>query len=107
MKEKMKFKNTLVAATLLLSITSAQAALVESDWQNTGDTLATLDTDTGIEWLDLTQTVNMSISQAKLSTEAGSAFEGWRLPTLVEVTQMMVNAFPSEESRIQGLECGT
>jgi hypothetical protein len=44
----MKLKTTLIAATLLLSITSAQAALVESDWKSTGDALATLDTETGI-----------------------------------------------------------
>jgi len=86
----MKFKNTLIAATLLLSITSAQAALVESDWKNAGDTLATLDTDTGIEWLDLTQTLGMSINEA-----SGDVFEDWRFPTKSEVSQMMDNAFPS------------
>jgi hypothetical protein len=97
----MKFKNTLIAATLLLSITSAQAALVESDWKNTGDALATLDTSTGIEWLDLTQTDNMSINQAEGLTGAGGVFEGWRLPTLTEVTEMMVNAFPRHSAPIE------
>jgi hypothetical protein len=97
----MKLKNTLVAATLLLSITSAQAALVESDWQSTGDALATLDTETGIEWLDLTQTDSMSITEAEGFTGIGGTFEGWRLPTRAEVTQMMVNAFPSELLKFQ------
>jgi hypothetical protein len=92
----MIFKNTLIAATLLLSITSVQAALVESDWQSTGDALATLDTETGIEWLDLTQTDNMSISQAENLTGTGGIFNGWRLPTRTEVTQMLYNAFPSQ-----------
>jgi hypothetical protein len=96
----MKLKNTLIAATLLLSITSTQAALVESDWENTGDGLATLDTDTGIEWLDLTQTDGMSLNQAEGLTGAGGIFDGWRLPTRAEVTQMMVNAFSSEASQI-------
>lgn len=98
----MKFKNTLIAATLLLSITSTQAALVESDWKNTGDALATLDTDTGIEWLDLTQTDYMSINQAEGLTGTGGIFDGWRLPTRAEVTQMMVNAFPSQAASVQG-----
>jgi hypothetical protein len=100
----MKFKNTLIAATLLLSITSAQAALVESDWQSTGDALATLDTDTGIEWLDLTQTLDMSINQAESLTGAGSIFEGWRLPTRAEVAQMMTTAFASEADLIANFE---
>jgi hypothetical protein len=85
-----------------LSATSAQAELVETDWKSTGDTLATLDTATGIEWLDLTQTDSMSINQAENLTEAGSTFDGWRLPTRDEVTQMMVNAFPSEAALVQG-----
>jgi hypothetical protein len=96
----MKLKTTFIAVALLLSVTSTQAALVETDWNNTGDGLATLDTDTGIEWLDLTQTDGMSINQAEGLTS--STFSGWRLPTRAEVTQMMVNAFSSEASRVQG-----
>jgi hypothetical protein len=96
----MKFKATLIAATLLLSITSAQADLVESDWQNSGDALATLDTETGIEWLDLTQTDGMSINQAE--NLLNSTFSGWRLPTRTEVTEMMVNAFPGQAAFVQG-----
>jgi MYXO-CTERM domain-containing protein len=96
------FKKTLIAATLLLSITSAQAAFVESDWKNPGDALATLDTETGIEWLDLTQTDYMSINQAEGLTSVGGTFEGWRLPTRTEVTQLMVNAFPSQGSQMEG-----
>jgi hypothetical protein len=98
----MKLKTTLVAAQLLLSITSAQAELVESDWKNTGDALATLDTDTGIEWLDLTQTDNMSINQAEGLTGAVGIFDGWRLPSRAEVTQMMLNAFSSQSEFLQG-----
>jgi MYXO-CTERM domain-containing protein len=98
----MKFKKTLIAATLLLSVTSAHAELVETDWKNTGDALATLDTGTGIEWLDLTQTDNMSITQAEGLTVTGGAFEGWRLPTRAEVTQMMVTVFSSQASLVQG-----
>jgi MYXO-CTERM domain-containing protein len=88
------FKKTLIAATLLLSITSAQAALVESDWQNTGDALATLDTETGIEWLDLTQTVFMSINEAEELTGSSGTFDGWRLPTRLEVNNLFQNMFP-------------
>jgi hypothetical protein len=97
----MTLKNTLVAATLLLSITAAQATLVETDWKTEGDALATLDTETGIEWLDVTQTINMSINQVDSLTRTGGAFEGWRLPTRAEVGEMMVSAFSSQSALIQ------
>jgi hypothetical protein len=97
-----RLKAIIVAATMLLSTTSVQAGFVESDWKNPGDALATLDTDTGIEWLDLTQTNRMSINQVESLTGAGSTFDGWRLPSRAEVTQMMVNAFPSIASKVQG-----
>jgi hypothetical protein len=87
----MKLKLTLIA--LLISATSAHAELVAIDWEVAGDGLATLDTDTGLEWLDLTQTYEMSINQAESLTAEGSAFEGWRLPTRVEVTQLLANTF--------------
>lgn len=87
---------------VLLSSASAQADFIETDWNNTGDALATLDTETGIEWLDLTQTKGMSINRAEGLTGAGGIYEGWRLPTRNEVTQMMVSAFPSEAFKVQG-----
>jgi hypothetical protein len=95
----MKLKLTLIA--LLISATSAHAELVATDWKNTGDGLATLDTATGIEWLDLTQTGNMSINQVESLTGVGGTFEGWRLPTRAEVMQMMRNAFPTNSAQIQ------
>jgi hypothetical protein len=87
----MKFKNTLIAATLLLSITSAQAAFVQTDWSTTGDALATLHEETGLEWLNLSETNNMSINgvQALLDT----TYSGWRLPTRSEVSTMMNDVF--------------
>jgi uncharacterized protein (TIGR03382 family) len=86
----------------LLSSASAQAYFIETDWNNTGDTLATLDTETGIEWLDLTQTIGMSINQAENLTN--STFAGWRLPTRIEVTQMMANMFVSQSARVLNSE---
>jgi hypothetical protein len=94
----MKLKKIFAAATLLLSITSSQAALVESDWLNTGDTLATLDTETGIEWLDLTQTYSMSINQ--VDALLGTTLAGWRLPTHEEVRGLMGAAFVGYEGAL-------
>jgi hypothetical protein len=61
--------------------------LVSVNYKNNSDGLATLDTSTGLEWLDLTETDNMSISQVE--SLLGSTFSGWRLPTSDEVTQLM------------------
>jgi hypothetical protein len=94
----MKLKNTFIAAALLLSITSAQAALVATDWQTVGDAAATLDTETGIEWLDLTQTSNASINE--IEGLLGSTFNGWRLPSRAEVTGLMVNTFASASANM-------
>jgi hypothetical protein len=79
---------------------SASAELVATDWKYTGDSRATLDDQTGIEWLDLTQTDGMSIDQAE--NLLSSTFAGWRLPTRSEVTQLMVNAFPSAAENMKG-----
>jgi hypothetical protein len=91
-----------IIVACLLSTSVVQAELIETNWKNTGDALATLDTDTGIEWLDLTQTEGMSINQAERLTGAGNIFEGWRLPTRAEVTELMTHAFPSEASNLFG-----
>jgi hypothetical protein len=97
----MKLLSTIFAVSAItLASMSASAQLISTDWKNTGDKLATLDESTGIEWLDLTQTDNMSIDTAE--SLLSSRFEGWRLPTRSEVTQLMVNAFPSEASLVQG-----
>jgi hypothetical protein len=75
-----------ISAISLASL-SANAELISTDWKTTGDSLATLDSETGIEWLDLTQTWNLSILtvQGLLDTN----YEGWRLPTRNEVAVMM------------------
>ncbi|MFQ3188929.1 MAG: hypothetical protein ACI936_000049 [Paraglaciecola sp.] len=101
MDVNMKLLSTIFAVSAItLASMSASAQLIPTDWKSTGDKLATLDESTGIEWLDLTQTVNMSIDTAE--NHLSGRFEGWRLPTRSEVTQLMVNAFPSQAAFVQG-----
>jgi hypothetical protein len=91
----MKLLSTLFAVSAIsLASMSANAELIATDWKTMGDSRATLDESTGIEWLDLTQTDGMSIDTVE--SLLSSRFEGWRLPTRSEVTQLMVNAFPSK-----------
>lgn len=88
------FKKTVLASVLLLSLASlsAQAAFVETDWKNTNDKLATLDTTTGLEWLDLTQTGGKSINEVKLQLD--TLYAGWRMPTYAEMQTLAMNLFP-------------
>ena len=51
--------------------------------------------DVGLEWLDLTHTANRSVSEVSGLLGAGQEFEGWRLPTDVEVEYLMDSIFSS------------
>ena len=92
------FKRLLVIATLAAGLisTQASAAFVPTDWKLAGDGLATLDKQTGIEWLDLTQTKGMSI-QSVLSQLDGGSFSGWRLPTSSEIEQLFLSWWPGQD----------
>ncbi|MEG3764920.1 hypothetical protein [Alteromonas sp. 14N.309.X.WAT.G.H12] len=72
---------------------SANAELVETDWLTDGDGLATLDTTTGLEWLDLTVTDSLSINEVSLELGEGGDYEGWRLPTAEEVEALIISYF--------------
>lgn len=66
-----------VITLLLVGTRPAMAALVEMDLQSSNDKLLTLDTDTGLEWLDVTQTLGLSIND--IINGAGSWFnQGFR-----------------------------
>jgi hypothetical protein len=86
----------LIASTIAFSSMGANADLIATDWKTTGDSLSTLDEATGIEWLDLTQTMGMSINQVEVLL--GSTFSGWRLPTRTEVSEMFYNYSPETSS---------
>ena len=74
----------------------AQAGLVEGDWRVDGDKKITLHEETGLEWLDLTETHRMSMrdveGQQNLHGEMieSGRFEGFRIPTAEEVYHFMM-----------------
>ena len=84
MKNVMKI--ALISALALSSI-AANAEFIKGDWKTAGDSLSVVDSETGIEWLNLAQTDGMSINQVQ--SQLDSTFEGWRLPTQSEVAEMM------------------
>ena len=82
------FKKIALASVFALSSIGANAELVSADWKNVGDGLSTVDTLTGIEWMDLSETSNMSFNEVEALFS--SEFNGWRLPTQNEVSQLLI-----------------
>ncbi len=74
---------------LLLLTTSAHAALVERDLREPGDALITFDTITGLEWLDLTESVDFSFAEVEAGA-GGFLADGWRHGTGAEVCGLFV-----------------
>lgn len=87
------FKKLLVVATIAAGLmsTQASAAFVFTDWKTTGDKLSTLDTKTGLEWLDLSRTYGKTFNQ--VVSQLSTTYAGWRLPTESEVSQLMLNFY--------------
>lgn len=85
-------RTSLLALVVMVGLMSlgANAALVSTDWKTAGDGKATLDTQTGIEWLDLSVTDGLTIGQVK--SLLPTTYAGWRLPTPEEVFTMLSNA---------------
>jgi len=88
-------KTSLIGAAvtfLTLSSASVSAALVSADWQTAGDNLITRDTESGLEWLDLTVTVNTSYNTITLQFGSGGTYEGWALATHAQISVMFDHA---------------
>lgn len=81
----MKLLNVLLFISFLLVSGSAYSTvfsdLSSKDWKSSGDNLITYDSSTGLEWLDLSQTLGNSI----LDTEQEVFFGEFRWATLSEI----------------------
>jgi hypothetical protein len=69
----------------LLCCNGAHASLIEIDLFGAGDKLITRDTITGLDWLDLTQTIGYSYDDMLVELGVGGMFEGFRYATTVDV----------------------
>lgn len=88
----MKLWTLITSAVFAISMSlPASAAFVYTDWKNTGDKAAILDSNTGIEWLRLDH-VNKK-SMAQILSELSTVYAGWRLPTNDEVTALMTGIY--------------
>jgi len=85
----MKKLKVIMASVAIAACFSANSAIISTDWKVDGDGLARLDEDTGIEWLQLSQTHGKSINQVRDLLE--TTYAGWRLPTQSEVGEFIGN----------------
>lgn len=79
------WKSGLTVITLALS-TSVEAAFIDRDYVLSNDTLLTFDNQTGLEWLDITATENMSADNAL------TQYSDFRIATRNEFEQLLTNA---------------
>lgn len=75
----------LAALSFVLAASDSRALVVDQDWQTPGDAKLLLDTDTGLRWLDLSMTANMSHDMVAANLQPGGVYEGFRLATQAEV----------------------
>lgn len=78
-----------VAALLSFTSFSSNAGWLHTDYLVDGDKKASLDTETGLEWLKLNNIKGMSLDSILEETSYGGSLSGWRLPTEDEVTVLM------------------
>ena len=84
-------KKLAVVVVALGSVAVAQADLIEKDLMLPGDGLVTLDTDTGLEWLDITATVGRSYDDISSLMDHGEEFYGWRYAYSTELQEMIIH----------------
>lgn len=99
---KQKTLPSIVFATLLS--TNANSAIINSDWNNAGDSLITRDTTSGLNWLDLTVTTGMSYNEVfgELMLEGGR-LEGYRFATSDEVISLWAQFGINLSSGVQNI----
>jgi hypothetical protein len=88
----MRLGSLTIIVTLSLWSASIRADLIQADDPHHGPNSLTLDTVSGLAWLDLPLTVNMSYQQALLATQPDGPFTGFRLATAPEVRSLFFHA---------------
>jgi len=83
----MAFKSIITVTCVCLTVASfsVSAAIISVDWQAGGDNLITRDTISKLDWLDLTETSQMTYSTVFAALAEGGQFDGWRYATSEEV----------------------
>jgi hypothetical protein len=82
-------KKFLLSLVMVFTSGVSNASLMSLDWQSAGDGLLTRDTVSSLDWLDLTQTYNQTVTNILPLTSAGQPYEGFRLALASEVHALM------------------
>jgi len=98
------FRNLLLCVALCASA-AAHADFIEADWLNEDDGLVTVDSNSGLGWLDLSYTVNVPIDNVVANLD--SDYAGWRLATNEEVRQLLKGHFGINSFRKTMLNAAT
>jgi len=94
---RIKFHNNVITITSVFIITLAcgvsnvEASLISSDSTFGTDTI-TLDTDTSLQWLDVTLSTAYSYDGILVEVQSGGIFDGYRLATQEEVLTLWANS---------------
>lgn len=83
-------KAIVLAASLMLFASASHADFIDTDWKVEDDAKATLDTSTGKEWLKFENTKGITYTELLSELGVGGEFEGWRLPTVREVKDVVL-----------------
>jgi hypothetical protein len=81
----LRLLRALVLATLVLFAGSTSASIIDMG-------ATTLDTDSGLSWLDTSYTLGLTITQVRSNFGAGGLFEGYRYATTAEVLGLFLSA---------------
>jgi hypothetical protein len=76
------------------------AAIIDTDWQAPGDAKLMLDTETGLQWLDLSVTANKTYNNVVAKLALGQVYEGFRVATQSEVLTLWSNAGITNNERV-------
>jgi hypothetical protein len=75
----------------LIGAVKAKATLIEGDWNTLNDNAILIDSDTQLEWLDLSQSAGLSYNYVSTNFGEGAQFEGFRYASATELYQLFIN----------------
>lgn len=82
-------KLSICAVICFFTSSSALAEIVNTDWLEDGDGRAFTDVESGLTFLDLTETLNMSVADVKALLD--STYFGWSLASAEQVVSLFSN----------------
>jgi hypothetical protein len=89
-----------MTAAVVLSM-NVSASIISADWQTVDDNLITIDTSSGLEWLDITATTSRSYNDINSKLGPGQEFDGWRYASSLEISGFW-DAFGGDNSHYDG-----